>query len=259
MLKPQMTEANGINSDGEHLSSMLNSLEEPMKVILDVGAQVLELDNFQVAQRWLAMTSSSTTQAVLFFNDKEELLVLARKDRAEALQISPFSKRLHECLVYLDEAHTRGTDLKLSKHYRAAVTLRANLTKDRLVQACMRMRKPGKGQSVVFCIPEEIQTKADTWVPDVIVWAMKETCTNLSRSMPLWANRGRRYEIQKETFCGVITTKEQVEGFLEDEAQTLEKRYCPCVDLDLPEVKVQEHHNINGNLRQIDQRCRDLG
>jgi hypothetical protein len=52
----------------------------------------------------------------------------------EHLQTSPYADQLDVCLVFLDEAHTRGTDLKLPDNYRAAVTLGANLTKDRLVQ-----------------------------------------------------------------------------------------------------------------------------
>jgi len=51
----------------------------------------------------------------------------------ESLMISPFAKQMDQCLVFLDEAHTRGTDLKLPTSYRAAVTLGPDLTKDRLV------------------------------------------------------------------------------------------------------------------------------
>ncbi|KAK1807511.1 hypothetical protein LTR12_018145 [Friedmanniomyces endolithicus] len=42
--------------------------------------------------------------------------------------------QLDVCLVFLDESHTRGTDLRLPETYRAAVTLGAGLTKDRLTQ-----------------------------------------------------------------------------------------------------------------------------
>lgn len=41
---------------------------------------------------------------------------------------------MDSCLIYLDEAHTRGTDLKMPADYRAMVTLGPDLTKDRLVQ-----------------------------------------------------------------------------------------------------------------------------
>jgi hypothetical protein len=42
----------------------------------------------------------------------------------------PFSENLDECLVYLDEAHTRGIDLKLPQDARGALTLALGQTKD---------------------------------------------------------------------------------------------------------------------------------
>lgn len=261
------TGAGGATSDGEQLLFVVNSMSPPVRVILDVGAQILELENPEVARTWLAMADASA-KAVLFFNDDEELLVLDRTGRTEALQVSPFLKRLHECLVYLDEAHTRGIDLRLPKNYRAAVTLDANLTKDRLVQACMRMRRLGKGQSVVFCIPDEIQARIlqctgkvasnDIDVSDVLAWAMKETCADLSRSIPLWATQGHRYEKNKKLLRGVATTKEEAEGLLEDEAQTLENRYRPRQKASVVKLQVSAA-GASDSIKKITQRCRDFG
>jgi hypothetical protein len=131
-LLPPKTSRTG--SDAEHLLEVVNSMDPRPRVLLDVGAQVLELTNLQVAKKWLNMSSGDSTKAVVFFNDDEELSVLDRRGCVELLQVSPFAKQLGHCLIYLDEAHTRGTDLKLPRDYRAAVTLGANLTKDRLVQ-----------------------------------------------------------------------------------------------------------------------------
>jgi hypothetical protein len=55
-------------------------------------------------------------------------------NNVEALHVSSFATRLDVCLVFLDEAHTRGIDLKLPRDYRAAVTLGPGLCKDKLVQ-----------------------------------------------------------------------------------------------------------------------------
>lgn len=104
------------------------------KVLLDVGAQVLELRNHEVAKRWLEEVQEETAVAAVYFNDNDELTVLTRDGNTEPLMVSAFAERLDSCLVYLDEAHTRGTDLKLPRKSRAAVTLGPNLTKDRLVQ-----------------------------------------------------------------------------------------------------------------------------
>lgn len=122
------------SSDAEQLLTFILALEKEVQVILDVGAQVIELDNLQVATTWLRMHPDNSKEGVVFCNDNDELCVIDRKGRVEFLQTSSFGSRLDVCLVFLDEAHTRGIDLKLPLHFRAAVTLGDNLTKDKLVQ-----------------------------------------------------------------------------------------------------------------------------
>lgn len=226
----------GNGTFADHLLKVVSKMSPEVRVILDVGALVLEMNNFEIAEKWLSMCQNHCTQAIVFFHN-EELSVLDCHGRLEPFQISPFAKQLDHCLVYLDEAHTRGTDLKLPRYYRAAVTLGANLTKDRLVQACMRMRKLGKGQSVVFLVPPEISTKIrertakpfnrQIEVVDVLCWSIGETWLDISRSMPLWAVQGHRFEKHKHLLHGANTTSELAEAFLEDEAQSLEARYKP--------------------------------
>ena len=80
------------------------------------------------------MLSETRCQAFVYVDDGDELMVLDRKGNVEPLLISPFAKQMENCHIYLDESHTRGIDLRLPQHYRAAVTLGANLTKDKLVQ-----------------------------------------------------------------------------------------------------------------------------
>jgi hypothetical protein len=188
-------------SDTERLLQLVMDLPQPAQVILDVGAQILEMSKIQVVRAWLTKAKGPLQkEAVIFFDDNDELSVWDHGGNIETFQTSPYAKQLDRCLVFLDEAHTRGTDLMLPEDYRAAVILGANLTKDRLVQgklfpypttlprvltdviACMRMRKLGKGQSVVFCISDEVQTKIRTVcekrpehpieVSDVLVWSV---------------------------------------------------------------------------------------
>ena len=106
----------------------------PIRAFLDVGAQMLELRNEELARRWLELESDAKIKAAVYFNDADELTVVTRDGIVEELNSSPFQKRLDQCLVYLDDAHTRGTDLKLPIPTRAAVTLGRKVTKDRLVQ-----------------------------------------------------------------------------------------------------------------------------
>ncbi|KAK0369926.1 hypothetical protein CLIM01_12717 [Colletotrichum limetticola] len=230
-------------TDAEVLLEMVTHLQPPTRVILDVGAQILELDNLGVAKRWLEITEvSEHTQAAIFCDDNDRLCVVDRRGRVESFQTSPFAGQVDVCLVFLDEAHTRGTDLKLPADCRAAVTLGASLTKDRLVQACMRMRKLGKGQSVTFCIPDEIQQKIISrqgncgrtiTVSDILEWAISETYAEVRRGIWLWANQGRRHRDHQ-----ILWEEARIRGstdldtnlakrFLEEEAQTLEQRYRP--------------------------------
>ncbi|KAI0892952.1 hypothetical protein F4806DRAFT_488627 [Annulohypoxylon nitens] len=235
-------------SVAETLLDIITKMDPPTRVILDVGAQILELDNVGVATKWLQKNSDDKQiRAAIYFDNNDELRVIDREGYTESLQVSPYSTQLGSCLVFLDEAHTRGTDLKLPKDYRAAVTLGANLTKDRLVQACMRMRMLGQGQSVVFCVPEEIQAKIrarthktnseEISVLDILSWTIGETWADIHRSMGLWVNQGRRHEKHLKIWeqvkatdsngKGIIFDKSLAEDYLEDESQTLERRYRP--------------------------------
>ncbi|KAI6642331.1 hypothetical protein MCOR08_000648 [Pyricularia oryzae] len=189
--------------------------------------------------------NASTKQACVYFDDDDNLCVVDLRGKTELLQTSPFATALNVCLVFLDEAHIRGTDLKLPDDYRAAVTLGANLTKDRLVQACMRMRKLGKGQTVVFCIPPEIKVKIlqkvhkdedeSIELAEVLHWAIIETWVDIQRSIPLWAVQGRRFGHQKYLWdqsqdgnqSAASMSPQQAVKFQEDEAQTIEDLYKP--------------------------------
>ncbi|KAL3491514.1 hypothetical protein BJX62DRAFT_237112 [Aspergillus germanicus] len=210
------------------------------------------------------------TQAVVFVNDSDELCVVDRTGLVELLQVSPYGKQLEACLVFLDEAHTRGIDLRLPQVYRAAVTPGAGITKDKLAQACMRMRKLGKGQSVVFCIPQEIQTKIlsligkacqhQITISVVICWSVSETWAEVQNSIPLWAVQGRRFEYQKDLWNEVRGEAEAeipddwAEDFLEPESQSLEQRYRPHH----PGDSDMDCDVDNENLRLIQNKCQEF-
>ncbi|KAH5731245.1 hypothetical protein HBI17_217790 [Parastagonospora nodorum] len=264
-LLPPRTNVNG--SDADHLLSSVVQMVPEVRVILDCGASILEQDNQQVAEAWLKMLNDDKIEAVVFFND-EELSVLDRAGRIEPLQTSPFAKNLGVCLVYLDEAHTRGTDLKLPRNYRAAMTLGQGLVKDKLTQGCMRMRKLGLGQSVAFIVPEEISAKIcertgklsndSIEVSDVLCWSITETWQDLKRSMPLWAVQGERYERNSNSLCGVATTQAQAQSFLEDEAQALEVRYKPLTKEEDSLGTLKTWDLGNANIAKIVTRCQEF-
>ena len=116
------------------LLSMVATKEPQIRVLLDVGAQILDLSNIQMAKAWLDCTSSTETAGAIYFSEDDKLMVLTRNGTYQSLSSSPLAQQLHRCVAYLDEAHTRGTDLKFPFGFRAAVTLGHKVTKDRLVQ-----------------------------------------------------------------------------------------------------------------------------
>jgi hypothetical protein len=167
------------NSVRDKVDILLKLIVSPLiRVILDVGAHIL-LQNEEVSTRLLELFVGDSAQiAVVYFDDHDELVVNTKDGCTESLLISPFAQQLDKCFVYLDDAHARGTDLKLPIGSRAAVTLGPKLTKDRLVQgmkfilscytpvkmlnlflACMRMHQLGSGHSVMYFAPTEVHNK----------------------------------------------------------------------------------------------------
>jgi hypothetical protein len=109
-------------SDAQVLLDLVTHLDRPKRVILDMGVQVLN-SNVEMTRRWLAMlTHHGPIQAGIFVNDQDSICVMNKSGRVEFLQTSPLVSQTEACLVFLDEAHTRGIDLKLRVDYRAAVT-----------------------------------------------------------------------------------------------------------------------------------------
>jgi len=115
-----------------------------VRVLLDVGALMSELDNAGVAAAWLAAAPAETVEAAIYFDDANRRVVVDRREAVAVLELSPFAARLDRCVTFLDEAHTRGTDFRFPAGTAAAVTLGRGTTKDRLVQAAARMRRLGQ-------------------------------------------------------------------------------------------------------------------
>lgn len=122
------------NDNYVHLESNISGLEILKKlvenripVLLDSGALMLELNNEQVAQEWLELVPIHQFDAAVYFNDKNLLMVVDRQNWKREFDFSPYFDRLDRCLVYLDDAHTRGTDLKFPTGIKACVTLSVNI------------------------------------------------------------------------------------------------------------------------------------
>ena len=103
-----------------------------IRVLIDCGAQILEMNNCDLVKAWLEMDTDAS--AAVYFGDDNRAWVYYRQGYSVPLLASTFADDLSDCLVYFDEAHTRGTDLKLPADAIGALTLGPGQTKDHTVQ-----------------------------------------------------------------------------------------------------------------------------
>ena len=124
------TDRNGRRLSERLFLNKLHSLG--IRVFIDAGAQILENDNLSLVKLW--MEEAHAAPAAVYFNSEDKPMVHRRKGHDVPLLASPYADNLSECLIYLDEAHTRGTDLKLPAEAKGALTLGPGQTKDHTVQ-----------------------------------------------------------------------------------------------------------------------------
>ncbi|KAI1808649.1 hypothetical protein F4811DRAFT_569460 [Daldinia bambusicola] len=200
---------------------MLKKFDNGIRILIDSGAQILEQSNKELAENWLKIDGRAA--AALYF-DGDSPFILSKQNTRTPLLASPYADNLNEVLVYLDEAHTRGTDLKFGPRARAALTLGLGQTKDHTVQAAMRLRQLGTTQSVIFFAPPEVNQsirdlcgkkegqRVDSY--DVIRWLINNTCDGIEQLQPLFYSQGM-------DFCNRIQAAEDFPNFLvNDEDRT---------------------------------------
>src|ERR1700731_2493084 len=113
----------------------------------------------------------------------------------------------------------------------------------------MRMRKLGHGQSVMFFAPPDIDRVIRQACPtneqnihtlDILRWVMLETCADLRRNVPHWAQQGFDYKIRNDAwiryFKRNISAQQLAPRWLQPEAKALEEMYgLETADSDHPQ------------------------
>ncbi|ORX33848.1 hypothetical protein BD324DRAFT_205608 [Kockovaella imperatae] len=160
--------------------------DQRIRILIDAGAFVLEMDNKTLAATWLKVDTQA--KAAVFFTDDGRAMVMYRGAwlKQVPLLATPFADDLSECVVYLDEAHTRGIDLKLPPFGRGALTLALGQTKDFTVQAALRLRQVASTQSVTFFAPPEVDrsirdlqhlgSNEKITSSHIVFWLLEQTC-----------------------------------------------------------------------------------
>ncbi|KAH8827595.1 hypothetical protein DL96DRAFT_1599589 [Flagelloscypha sp. PMI_526] len=229
--------------EGRQLINTILSMPENVRVLLDIGAQVLDMTNLEVAKYWL---KGSQADAAIFFDHNDTLTVVRRDETFEPFHASIYREQTSRCLVYLDDAHTRGTDLKLPQDWQAVVTLGKKVTKDRLMQGCMRLRQLGSGQTLAFFAPPEVDhairqiakksPKDKVQVQDIVLWSMLETCHEMEHNGSAWAAQALDYNARRSALdalqpssLGPHNQSALRAAWLQKEARSLHEMYHPMV------------------------------
>ncbi|CAF3205351.1 unnamed protein product [Rotaria sp. Silwood2] len=216
-----------IDATSESILKEIIKCEEPVNVILDVGALFIDESNRDIALQWLKLSSRDKIDYAVYF-DNDTIFVCDRQYHHHPFAMSPASERLDHCVFYLDEIHTRGTDFKFPIGFKAAVTLGVNLTKDRFVQACMRMRKLGHGHSLMFWSScevhqqiealkkksqnvgyKKIKTNQMICLYDILHWVYKNTQKATWDGLHYWATQSLSYQRKISAYHNVQWTNHQ--------------------------------------------------
>lgn len=106
----------------DQILQLLQETESKTDVVLDAGALVLHMSNEEFSRAWLKQRSDC--DACVFFR-KDRIVFVSKHDETRVMPFSgsPFEADMSQCLLYLDDEHTRGSDFKLQLHAGALVTL----------------------------------------------------------------------------------------------------------------------------------------
>lgn len=287
-----------IDQRGRHLNEtgLLELLRKNgIKILIDAGAQILEMENHQLAAAWLDVYPDA--QGAVYFDQNSRIMVRARFQKSPVpLLASPFADNLTKCVVYIDEAHTRGTDLKLPPYAEGAVTLGISSTKDQIVQgkcikisvnsiklsviAAMRLRQLATTQSVSFIAPPEVYTSVMSLrsthnrnitgpttlkSPDIVHWLLEQSCEASDNMMSLHIAQGfdfcRRTDALLD-FRKSSQNKKKRNDLLQrtqqPEGQTLEQLYGSKQQSSSISVKVFNSKHLQGFVKDLHKLEADL-
>ncbi|CAL6020113.1 Conserved_hypothetical protein [Hexamita inflata] len=193
MLKPENDHYYNIQNENVSQQVIELAIKINCKVILDVGAVMIEMNNLQIARKWLSLINDENIRAAIYINERNQIMVVDHHDNEIELILSPFANNLGACIIYIDDIHTRGTDFKIPLNTKACVTLGMGVTKDKLVQGCMRMRQLGKGHSVNFVAVSDVNTQIQhlfenqrIGVNQVMQWACNNSINVLKTGLVHW-------------------------------------------------------------------------
>lgn len=230
-----------------------NSRISDINVVLDAGALVLHKSNRDFVESWLHIRKDM--EAAAFF-EGSTIFVLTQDGDLLKFDASPYCEDMSRCLLYLDDIHTRGSDFRLPLNARAVLTLGKGLQKDKFVQACMRMRQLGRGQSLLFVASREVNRVLEDdfglnpggdeelgFVSAILEWTIYNSVKRICDLMPYFIDQMRstfRKANAYNTFftnSNALSLESIADACMEDEALELQQLYGhACGDELLPMI-----------------------
>lgn len=212
-----------------------------LNVMLDPGGLVLELGNRLFVEEWLKVRPDMEAGA---YFEGDAIKVVKRCGGVLPFHVSPYADDMSKCLLYLDDIHTRGSDFRLPLRTRALLTLGKGLTKDKLLQACMRLRQLGAGQSLTFAASREVdlvlrsEFRLDRVrltplgvVSVILQWALRNTVQRICDLMPYFVGQARAC-MRKAYAYNVL-----YHGRQDRSAEELQRLAAACVEDELMAVE----------------------
>lgn len=147
--------------DGEwsvkKLLDIIATANPPYHALLDCGALITGMSNFEVAKYLLTNGLSNEFDGVVFLDHKDRKMILMRHGmnvvRLNQSGIPPTRR-----FSFYDQIHTTGMDIHQCIDAKAVLTLGKDMTFRDYAQGAFRMRGIGKGQTIeLFIIPEVLR------------------------------------------------------------------------------------------------------
>jgi hypothetical protein len=135
----------------------------PFHVLLDCGALVTGMSNFDVAKFLLNNGLPPEFDGVVFLDHKDRKMILMRNGM-NVVRLNQSGIPPHRRFSFYDQIHTTGMDIHQAIDARAALTLGKDMTFRDYAQGAFRMRGIGKGQTIeLFIIPEVMRLMDDQY------------------------------------------------------------------------------------------------
>lgn len=133
----------------------------PFHVLLDCGALVTGLSNYEVAKYLVLHGLHHSFDGVVFLDHKDRKMMLMRNGM-NVVRLNQSGIPAHRRFSFYDQIHTTGMDIHQCINARAALTLGKDMTFRDYAQGAFRMRGIGQGQTIeVFIIPEVLRLVKD--------------------------------------------------------------------------------------------------